>query len=264
MVGRSLTAPAQRCEEPAASAAKQVLLSVKELRSLRPPELRGVSFELGRGEILGVSGLMGSGASELVGALYGLREFQGRVELSGELYRPRQPRDALSRGVAFLAADRRDSVIPELSVEHNATLSSLPRRGRFGVPDRRAEREVVSRGVAELGIKAASPRVRAGSLSGGNQQKLALLRCLLTEPRLLLLDDPTRGVDVAAKAELHARIRELSTQGLAVLLFSSEPDELLALCDRVLAFFGGRVSREFRRPELEREALQRALMGAEA
>lgn len=263
MVGRTLAEPTRVHAELRSGAAHVPLLAVDGLCSARSLELQGVSFELARGEVLGVSGLMSSGASELVSALYGLREFQGRVELAGQRYRPREPRDALSRGVAFLAADRRDSVIAELSVEHNATLSSLERRGRFGIVDRRAEREVVAQGAAEFGIKAASARARASTLSGGNQQKLALLRCLLTEPSLLLLDEPTRGVDVAAKAEIHARIRERAAAGLAVLVFSSEPEELLALCERVLVFARGRIARELSGSALEREALQRALMGAE-
>jgi ABC-type sugar transport system ATPase subunit len=264
MAGRSLAPVTNREREPEPErVAGPPLLAVRELASQVAPILANVGFELARGEVLGLAGLAGSGASELLSTLYGARPFAGEVTLAGEPYRPRSPRQALARRVAFVPADRNDSVLPELSVEHNVALTSLPRHSRFGVVDRAAERARVERGVGELGIKIPGLGAPARALSGGNQQKLALLRCLLAEPSLLLLDDPTRGVDVAAKAEIHERIRALAARGLGVLVYSSEPDELLTLCDRILVLFRGRVAAELRPPALSSEALQRALMGGD-
>jgi ribose transport system ATP-binding protein len=260
MAGRSLAPVTNRGRE-LERVAGPPLLAVRGLASPVAPSLEDIGFELARGEVLGLAGLAGSGASELLSALYGTRSFAGEVTLEGVPYRPRSPRQALARRVAFLPADRKDSVLAELSVEHNLTLTSLARHSRFGLVDRAAERTSVERGIGELGIKLRGLGAPARTLSGGNQQKLALLRCLLAEPALLLLDDPTRGVDVAAKAEIHERIRALAARGLGVLVYSSEPDELLALCDRVLVLFRGRVAAELRAPALSSEALQRALMG---
>jgi ribose transport system ATP-binding protein len=152
-------------------------------------------------------------------------------------------------------------VFSELSVLWNATLSSLGRYTRWGFVDQRREREVVSTRARELRVKAATWTVPASALSGGNQQKLALLRCLLSEPKWLLLEDPTRGVDVAAKNEIYELIRAFAARGMGVLLYSSELDELCSLCDRALVLFRGRLVATLGPGELTRARLLAILMG---
>jgi ABC-type sugar transport system ATPase subunit len=224
-----------------------------------------VSFELGTGEILGVAGLEGSGASALVHALFGAAgRLDGEARLFDEPYAPASPADAFAAGVALVPGDRGESVLAELSVVENASLSSLRRYSPRGFVDRARERADAAREAARLALRAPSLDAPAGALSGGNQQKLALLRCLLARPRLLLLDDPTRGVDVGAKAEIHELLRELTRGGLGVLFRSTELDELVAVAGRVLVLSRGRLVATLSGAELTRERLLEAMLGAAA
>jgi ABC-type sugar transport system ATPase subunit len=237
-------------------------LSVDGLSAGRTPEVADLSFELSRGEVLGLAGLRDSGANVALRALAGATRLRaGHLDLGGSSYRPSSPREAFARGVAFLPADRSESVFGELSVLWNATLSSPPDRSRFGLIDRERERKVVATRAAEVRLKADTLDAPARTLSGGNQQKVALLRCLLAAPVLLLLEDPTRGIDVAAKAEIHALVRMLASRGVAVLLHSSELEQLTELCDRVLVLFRGRLVASLGPSELGRERLLAAMMG---
>lgn len=260
MVGRDLpsTAHASRRDETAPP-----LLRVEALETFAPSPLRELSFELRPGEILGLAGLQGSGVGTALEALYGsVRRKRGRILLDGREFAPSSAGEALSRAVAFLPSDRARSVFPELSVLHNATLSSLARFSRFGHVDRARERAIVRQRVQELALKTPSLDSPARELSGGNQQKVALVRCLLGEPRLLLLDDPTRGVDIAARAEIHALLERLSERGVGIVLRSTDLEELCRLCDRVLVLFQGRLHAAVERPELTRERLAPQIMGA--
>ncbi len=220
-----------------------------------------VSFELGEGEVLGVAGLVGSLASELLHRLFAASPLSGEVTLDGEPYAPHDPMEALGRGVALLASDRALSVLPDLSLLDNATLSSLPRFCRFGFVDRARQREQVTEQATALALRPASWDRDARQLSGGNQQKLAWLRCLMTNPRVLLLDDPTRGIDVGARGEIYARVTELTARGIAVLVYSSDLDELCRICDRVLCLHRGRITAEFSRQEFDRERMLTAMLG---
>jgi ribose transport system ATP-binding protein len=265
MVGRTLGARSERVEQRAG----RRLLDVRGLglqatgggRRL----LDDVSFELGSGEVLGLAGLQGSGASELLHALFGSTPLppSGRVSLGGEEYSPASPREAIARGVILLASDRGSSTLSAMSVRANATLSSLGRFSRLGFVAGARERDAVSE--VTLGLKLSAPSLDAAveSLSGGNQQKVALARCLLANPKLLLLDDPTRGIDVAAKTDVHALIRRSARAGTAVLLVASELDELIDVSDRVLVLSRGRVVASLGRHELERSRLLSLCMGAE-
>jgi ABC-type sugar transport system ATPase subunit len=228
------------------------------------PLLADLSLELHAGEILGVAGLQDAGASELCLALYGAvaDRTKGEVRLCGERYHPRSPVEAVARGVTLLPRDRRDSVFPALSIAENVSLSSLGRVSRGGLVARGRERALAERVTASMRLVARSLRDAAGSLSGGNQQKVALGRCLATEPAVLLLDDPTRGVDVAAKADLHRLVRESAARGAAVLFVSSDFDELARLADRVLVLFRGRSSGVVPAAELDRARLLSLCMGA--
>jgi rhamnose transport system ATP-binding protein len=226
---------------------------------------RGVSFELGAGEILGVAGLEGSGAGALLHALFGASgAFEGTALLEGNAYAPSSPRAAFAKGVALVPGDREASVLPTLGVTDNATLSALARYSPNGLVDRERERLDVEREGARLRLRAPSLDAPAATLSGGNQQKLALLRCLLTKPRLLLLDDPTRGVDVGAKAEIHELLRELARENLGIVFRSTELDELFAVADRVMVFYRGRVVETLTGRELTRERVLEGMLGTAA
>ena len=264
MLGREL----ERRDVSTARKDAPVVLAAKEIGVADPlggrPLLEKVSFDLGAGEVLGLAGLGGSGATELLQALFGLLPMSGELRLGEAPYRPRGPTAAIASGVVFLASDRRLSLLPELSVTANATLSSLSKLSRAGFVQRAKEAQVVRELSRRLSLAAPSLDAPASALSGGNQQKVALARCLLAAPRVLLLDDPTRGVDIAAKSDVHALIRELAGRGVAVLFASSELDELSSLCDRVLVLFRGRVTARIEKPGLDRARLLHAAMGREA
>jgi ABC-type sugar transport system ATPase subunit len=241
-------------------------LSIADPSRPSGPLIDGVSFEVRAGEVLGVAGLRGSGASELLHGLSGSlgARARGSVEIGGRPAELGSPARAIDQGVVLLAADRHHSVVGEMSTAHNVTLSSLPRLSRLGWIDGAAERTAGARMIDRLGIVAASPRAVARTLSGGNQQKVALARCLLTRPRVLLLDEPTRGIDVGAKTEVYELIRELAADGLAVMLVASEPDELIELCHRVLVLYRGRVAAELAGAQIRRQAMLHAAMGGGA
>ncbi len=250
--------------EPARLVLSRVSAPTTEARA-RAGGLVEVSLELHAGEILGLTGLPGSGAERVLSLLSGdLRASSGSVTLDGERYAPEEPRAAFARGVASLPNDRKKSVLPNLRVFENVTLSSLRRHSPFGVLRRSRELAAFAREQTRVRVKARGPSAFASELSGGNQQKLAVLRCLMTEPRVLLLDDPTRGVDLGARTDLHALFRELARGGLAVLVHGTDLDELSVLCDRVLVFRRGSVTAELRGETLTRERLLTAQSGAVA
>jgi ABC-type sugar transport system ATPase subunit len=261
MVGRAARGPGPEREKTAAGPA------LLRTRRLTHPEglFQDVDFELGAGEIVGVAGLQGSGAGALLHALFGdAGALEGTVLVSGKPYVPSSARAAFERGIALVPGDRAASVLPQASVVENATLSSLARYSPRGFVERKRERSDVALEGARLSLKSPSLDAPAGALSGGNQQKLALLRCLLTKPRVLLLDDPTRGVDVGAKAEIHALLHELAQDGIGILLHGTELDELVSVAHRVLVFYRGRLVASFRQKELTRERLLASMMGAAA
>lgn len=226
------------------------------------PLLDDVSLELAAGEIVGVAGLQDSGASELLHALAGAVPSVRQARLAGKSYQPRSPAQAVATGVTLLPRDRNASVFPARSIVENATLGSLGRVSRAGVISLRRERALAAEVTGRMGLVAPSLDAPAGSLSGGNQQKVALARCLLTQPKLILLDDPTRGVDVAAKADVHRLVREAAQSGAGVLFVSTDFDELLALSDRVLVLFRGRRRALCPKRELSRERLLALSMGS--
>ncbi|WP_326834158.1 sugar ABC transporter ATP-binding protein [Amycolatopsis rhabdoformis] len=207
-------------------------------------EPAGVSLKVGAGEIVGVAGLLGSGRTELLETLYGASPGTitgGEIRLGGRPYRPRSPRDALRHGVAFVPEDRRVSGLAlDHSVLANTVLSIVGTLARFGVVAAGREREIARAEAGRLGVKLRTPADPVGTLSGGNQQKVVIARALLTEPQLLVLDEPTRGVDVGAKAEIYRILGEVAQTGVGILLASSEPAELVGVCDRVVVLRGGK------------------------
>jgi ABC-type sugar transport system ATPase subunit len=230
------------------------------------PWARDVSFVVGRGEVLGLAGLAGSGASEVLGAVFGrLLHRRGRVLVDGELVPPGRPAAALRKGLAFLGSDRKaEGLTPSRSVVENVTLASLPRFSPLGWLRPGREEAAVAGLARELDLQAPSLQSAVDTLSGGNQQKALLARLWLAEPKVLLLDEPTRGVDVAAKARIHRLIDEWTAAGCAVALTSSELPELLALADRVLVLHRGEVQVELERHEASAERVIAAALGGAA
>jgi ribose transport system ATP-binding protein len=216
--------------------------------------LRGVSLEVRRGEILGLGGLDGQGQRELLLALFGvLKDVTGSIVANGTTVAFSSPKAAISAAlpIALVPEDRKiEGLLLPLSVRDNLSLASLDRLRRGPVLDRTAERRLVVREVERLRIKAGSLSAPVGTLSGGNQQKVVLGKWLATKPSILLLMDPTRGIDVGTKQEFYALIRDLADSGVTMLFYSTDYDELIGMCDRVAIIYRGRVVRELVGPEI--------------
>ena len=236
MLGRELTESERRGRHVGTSraAAGPTVLEARDLR--RAPVLNGSSVALRRGEVVGLAGLLGSGRSETARALFGADPVtDGEIHRDGEPVRFASPREAIRARIGFNSEDRKgEGIIPDLSVRENITLALLPRLVRRGIVDRARQQEIVDRFIERLDIKLAGPDQKISELSGGNQQKVLLARWLCTDPEVLILDEPTRGIDVGAKQEIQNLVRELADDGLSVLLISSELEELITDADRVV------------------------------
>ena len=226
-------------------------------RQLRADGLGPVDLTLHAGEIVGVAGLMGSGRSRLLHTLYGAQpRTAGQVELAGEPFDPRSPADAIARGVTLVAEDRKEqSLIPLASVRWNLTLAAIPRLARLGYLGPAVERSAANRLLALSRVRCRSVDQPIRALSGGNQQRAMFGRAMATEPAVLLLDEPTRGVDVGAKAVIYRLIADAAARGCAVLVASSELEELLRICHRIVVLAGGRPVGEVDRGEFSKELI---------
>ncbi|MEU7319258.1 sugar ABC transporter ATP-binding protein [Streptomyces griseoviridis] len=228
--------------------------------------LRGVSLSVRPGEVVGLGGLLGSGRSETAKAIAGaLPTDAGRVSVAGTAVRPGSTAAAIRAGISLLPEDRKaEGVVPGLSVRENIALAALPSLSRFGLVDDARIDRIVETFMKRLRIKAAGPHQKVGELSGGNQQKVLLARWLALHPKVLLLDEPTRGIDVGAKAEVQALIDELADDGLAVLLISSDTEELIEGSDRVVVLKEGVVVSELTGAAVTEDALMRAIAAVPA
>ena len=236
MVGREVT----QIYPPSESAAGRAVLSLRKV-GCRSSGIHDVTLDVHAGEIVGLAGLVGAGRTELARVLFGLTPAdQGEIQLEGKPIRLDSPQAAVAHGIAYVPEDRRrHGVILDLPIAHNMTMA-IHRRLFPGMWLRLgAERELAGRFIRDLGVKASGPEAPGSSLSGGNQQKVALARWLATEPRLLILDEPTQGVDVGAKSEIHKLIRRLAREGIAVLMISSDLPEVLGMSDRIAVMRGG-------------------------
>lgn len=228
------------------------------------PGVNDVSFTLRKGEILGVSGLMGAGRTELMKVLYGaLPRTSGYVTLDGHEVVTRSPQDGLANGIVYISEDRkRDGLVLGMSVKENMSLTALRYFSRAGGSLKHAdEQQAVSDFIRLFTVKTPSMEQAIGLLSGGNQQKVAIARGLMTRPKVLILDEPTRGVDVGAKKEIYQLINQFKADGLSIILVSSEMPEVLGMSDRIIVMHEGHLSGEFTREQATQEVLMAAAVG---
>ena len=252
MVGRSLEKRyPEKTNKPG-----DVFLSVTGLRA-KYSNLLEATFNLRRGEILGVAGLDGSGRSELLETIFGLREKEdGRIILNGNEIQNENPKDAIKNGFALLTEERRSTgIFPLLSITENTTISNIKKYRQAFILNENARIKATLDSVKSLKIKTPSHKSKIKNLSGGNQQKVILARWLLTEPEVLLLDEPTRGIDVGAKFEIYKIISALALEGRGIIMVSSEMPELIGICDRIIVMSGGRVAGEIDIKDVTQEKL---------
>jgi rhamnose transport system ATP-binding protein len=259
MVGRDVDALDTSASPP--TGAREVLAIDRV--SCRASRIADVSLRVKAGEIVGLAGLVGAGRTELAHVLFGLTPADsGTITIDGRAGAIRTPADAVARGIAYVPEDRRQhGVIGAMSVAANTTLAALARVTRRGLLDRRRERETAAAFVQRFAIRTTSLEAPVGTLSGGNQQKVALARWLATAPRVLVLDEPTQGVDVGAKTEIHRLIQQLAADGLAILLISSELTELLSLAHRIGVMRAGRLVGFLDRTAASEEAILALALG---
>ncbi len=258
MVGRELSAVFPKREVTLG----KTVLEVSNL-TCREAGIRDISFTVRAGEILGLAGLVGAGRTELARTLFGLTPADsGEIRLRGQAVKIASPAQAAQLGIAYVPEDRRQhGVILELPIAANTTLASLRNLAKFGFLDFAAERELAADYASRLGVKTPALFATAGTLSGGNQQKVALSRWLATKPSVLILDEPTQGIDVGAKSEIHSLMGELAEQGLAILMISSELPEILGMSDRVAVMHAGRIAATFDRAEASQQTILAAALG---
>lgn len=266
MVGREISGHFPY--EPAQAGGEE-MLRVEDL-TLRPigrqvnPPVDGVSLVVRGGEVLGIGGLQGSGASELLLAIFGAAggRTSGTILVNGEPVHIRSVRDAMAAGIALLTNDRKGTgLVLSMSVRANTTLADLPRLTPGGFVSLGRERDAAARHAKALNLRAASLEIDVGSLSGGNQQKVALAKWLQRDPRVLLLDEPTRGVDIGAKREIYGLINQLKQRGVAIVVISTELPELIGLSDRVAVMHRGKIAATLDRAAATPEAILSAAMG---
>jgi ABC-type sugar transport system ATPase subunit len=239
---------------------KRPVLSVRNLTETSL--LRNVSFDVHQGEMLGIAGLPGSGKEELVECLCGLRRFTGQICVKEKRVKFGSPEKVINLGIGVIPADRRGSgLFSVLTITDNMVAANLSLVSSLGVLSKRRMLTVVQEYLPRLGIRAHSEKQRAGTLSGGNQQKVILARGLARQPHLLLLHEPTRGIDVGAKAEIYEILGNLAASGLSILIVSSELPELIGQCDRILAMYTGRITGEFDRTDATEERILASAMG---
>ncbi|MBP6619424.1 MAG: sugar ABC transporter ATP-binding protein [Leadbetterella sp.] len=244
---------------------QNVLLTVKDLSLLdsvgNKNRLQNINFDLKKGEILGIFGLMGAGRTELLESLFGLNsdKISGEIRIDGTSLNLKSPKNAIEKGIAFLTEDRKlEGLVLGMDVGKNISLTTLPEFDLLRSKNENAEAKIY---VKSLNIKTPTIHTLCQNLSGGNQQKVVLAKWLSTEPKILLMDEPTRGIDINAKNEIYKLIEKLASEGLSIIVASSEIPELLAISDRILVMADGKISGEFNAEEATEEKLLKAAIG---
>jgi galactofuranose transport system ATP-binding protein len=261
MLGRELSQALHEAHATgeAASDGREPVLAVESLAVGR--KVRDVDFEVRPGEIVGLAGLLGAGRTESARAVFGVDRLEsGTIRFAGTENAIAEPLDAIRGGMGFCSEDRKlEGIIPDMSVRENLTLALMPHLARRGIVDEARSREIVDRFIKRLGIRCSGPEQRIRELSGGNQQKILLARWLCMNPKLLILDEPTRGIDVGAKAEILNLVRELAGQGLGVLMISSELEEVVEAASRIFVLRDGHTVAEFTGEAANEQAVMAAM-----
>src|SRR3712207_4960987 len=261
MLGRELSQVLHEGRDmaDAADEAREPVLKVRNLAVGR--KVSDVSFDVRPGEIVGLAGLLGAGRTESVRAVFGAdKPDAGTVGFAGRENAIAAPSDAIQAGMGFCSEDRKlEGIIPDMSVRENLTLALMPQLARRGIVDEARSREIVDRFIKRLGVRCAGPEQRIRELSGGNQQKVLLARWLCMNPKLLILDEPTRGIDVGAKAEILSLIRELAGQGLGVLMISSELEEVVEAASRIFVLRDGHTAAELKGDAVNEQSVMAAM-----
>ena len=260
MVGRSVAAVASRLKP--CRKQDEVVLRAEHLTG---GAFHDVSFELHKGEILGFFGLVGAGRTETMRAIFGAdRVGGGAVQMDGQKVRIGNPKQAMKHGIGYLPEDRKDDgIIADLSVRENIILALQVMKGFFRPLSQKEQEEFADEYIRALEIKTASSDTPIKSLSGGNQQKVILARWLLTHPKYLILDEPTRGIDVGTKTEIQRLVRKLAEEGMSVTFISSEIEEMLRTCSRLIVMRDRRIVGELRGTELSQDNVMRTIAGGD-
>ncbi|MDQ7980482.1 sugar ABC transporter ATP-binding protein [Paraburkholderia sp. SARCC-3016] len=244
-------------------ATREVVLEVRDLslrtRDRSPARIREISFAVHRGEILGIAGLVGSGRTEIMEMIFGMRPCTGEILIEGRKVSIARPHDAIMHGIGFVTEDRKgQGLVAGMSIRENFSLTHLETYAPFQFVRRAAEDERCRQFVRTLGVKTPTIEQKVINLSGGNQQKVVLAKWVAREPRVLIVDEPTRGIDIGAKAEVHALLGRLAAQGIAIIAISSDLQEVLAISDRILVVREGRLNGVFERAEASQERVMAA------
>ena len=238
--------------------------TVRNLRTLKYPQ-HTITFNVGKGEVLGLAGLVGAGRSEVARALFGADEALGaEITLNNKSLGINSPRKAIAEGVYLVPEDRRGcGLIVDFSISANISLPGMNRYASAGLVNSAAENTKAVQMCREINIKTPSPNVRAANLSGGNQQKVVLAKWLALSPKVLIFDEPTRGIDVGAKAEIYALMRDLAAQGVSIIAISSDMEEVLGISDRIAVMHEGQITGTLERPQFSEEAVMRLATGSQ-
>ena len=244
-------------------ASAKVVLEAKDLsmqdKSHRRASVRNCSFKLHEGEILGFFGLIGAGRTELMEMLFGLRPYTGTIEMDGKIVRIKNPREAIHMGMGFVTEDRKSAgLVLGMKVRENFSLTHLDQYAKMSVVNRSSETDACEAFIQKLGIKARSPETLVNNLSGGNQQKIVIAKWVARSPRVLIVDEPTRGIDIAAKADVHRLLRELAERGISIIVVSSDLPEVLAISDRIVVVREGVIAAELSRSQANQNAIMDA------
>lgn len=234
-----------------------------EVKNLTGSAFQDVSFKVRKGEILGFSGLMGAGRTEVMRSIFGLDKVKsGKIKLNGQALSISNPAQAIAQGIGFLTEDRKaEGLILDFSIKDNMTLPSTKDFVKHGLFDEKTSTIFVQQLIDRLRIKSGTPKMTVGQLSGGNQQKVVLAKWIGIAPKVLILDEPTRGVDVGAKREIYQLIDELAERGVPIILVSSDLPEILGVSDRIMVMHEGRIAGELSREEASQESVMQLATG---
>ncbi len=232
------------------------------VEDLRTDFLKGVSFNVREGEVVGLFGLMGAGRTEVAECIIGSRKHTGKMEIDGKAYSPKSPLDSLRNGIAYVPAERKSEGVCLISpVRDNVTIANLKKFAPKGIMHLKEEKQIAREWVKKLGIKTPGIMTEVDSLSGGNQQKVVVAKGLNTEPKLMILNEPTRGIDVGAKVEIYSLINDLCADNKAVVMISSELPEIMAMADRIVVLHEGQVTAEVEKKDFSQEVLLKYAIG---